>query len=55
MLKNMKNSLVAALRVTPTNVNGDKKKMSPTDVLNTHWDFAEQLLKPRFIMCYAEK
>lgn len=41
MLKNKKKSLIAALRVTPTNINGDKKKMSPTDVLNTHWEFAD--------------
>ena len=34
--------LIAALRVVPTVVNGSKGKMMPSDVLDTHWNFADQ-------------
>lgn len=42
MLERKKKSLIAVLRVTAQVVNGERSKMLPMDVLNTHWEFAEQ-------------
>lgn len=41
MINNKKKLLVIAFRVTQKR-NGDKKKLAPSDVLNKHWEFADQ-------------